>query len=100
MGSSRSSNGEASMSLNGAPLLQIEGLVKTFGGFQALSGIGFHAKAGEVLGLVGPNGSGKTTCINVISGLYAPDAGEVHFEGRPIAGLPSHRLVHLGINRT
>jgi branched-chain amino acid transport system ATP-binding protein len=88
------------MSLNGAPLLQIEGLVKTFGGFQALSGIGFHAKAGEVLGLVGPNGSGKTTCINVISGLYAPDAGRVVLDGKDVGGLASHELVHRGIART
>jgi branched-chain amino acid transport system ATP-binding protein len=88
------------MSHDGAPLLQVEGLVKAFGGFQALSGIGFHAKAGEVLGLVGPNGSGKTTCINVISGLYAPDAGRVVLDGRDAGGLAPHELVHLGIART
>src|SRR5207245_4244179 len=56
--------------------------------------------SGEVLGLVGPNGSGKTTCINVISGLYPADGGEVLFEGKSISGTKSHRLVHLGINRT
>ncbi len=50
--------------------------MKRFGGFRALDGVSFHLAAGEVLGLVGPNGSGKTTCINVISGLYAPDGGE------------------------
>ncbi len=60
----------------------------------------FSVDAGEILGLVGPNGSGKTTCINVISGLYRPDGGSIHFQGRPIGGLPSHRLVHAGINRT
>jgi branched-chain amino acid transport system ATP-binding protein len=60
----------------------------------------FQLNPNEKVGLVGPNGSGKTTCINVISGLYRPEAGEVHFDGRAIAGLPSHRLVHLGINRT
>lgn len=88
------------MSPNGEPLLRVEKLVKAFGGFQALAGIGFHVAAGEVLGLVGPNGSGKTTCINVISGLYPPTAGQVLLEGRNVAGLPSHRLVHLGIART
>jgi branched-chain amino acid transport system ATP-binding protein len=82
------------------PLLGVDGLVKRFGGFRALDGLSFHLRAGEILGLVGPNGSGKTTCINVISGIYEPDGGEVSFEGRPIGGLPSHRLVHLGINRT
>jgi branched-chain amino acid transport system ATP-binding protein len=83
-----------------APLLAVDGLVKRFGGFRALDGLSLALTAGDVLGLVGPNGSGKTTCINVISGLYRPDGGTIHFEGRPIGGLPSHRLVHAGINRT
>jgi branched-chain amino acid transport system ATP-binding protein len=82
------------------PLLRIDGLVKRFGGFRALDGLNFDLKGGEILGLVGPNGSGKTTCINVISGLYRPDGGEVYFEGAPVGGLASHRLVHRGINRT
>jgi branched-chain amino acid transport system ATP-binding protein len=82
------------------PLLAVKGLVKRFGGFRALDGLNFDLKAGEILGLVGPNGSGKTTCINVISGIYRPEEGDIYFEGRPIAGLPSHRLVHIGINRT
>jgi branched-chain amino acid transport system ATP-binding protein len=88
------------MSPEPQPLLAVKGLVKRFGGFRALDELNFDLKPGEILGLVGPNGSGKTTCINVISGLYRPEAGEVYFQGRPIAGLPSHRLVHLGINRT
>ena len=88
------------MSPEPQPLLAVKGLVKRFGGFRALDELNFDLKPGEILGLLGPNGSGKTTCINVISGLYRPEAGEVYFEGRPIAGLPSHRLVHLGINRT
>lgn len=82
------------------PLLSVDSLVKRFGGFRALDGVTFHVKAGEVLGLVGPNGSGKTTCINVISGLYAPDGGSVTYDGRAIGGLQSHRLVKAGINRT
>jgi branched-chain amino acid transport system ATP-binding protein len=88
------------MSPERPPLLRIEGLVKRFGGFRALDGVSFHVLPGEILGLVGPNGSGKTTCINVISGLYGPDDGAVRLEERPIGGLASHRLVHLGINRT
>jgi branched-chain amino acid transport system ATP-binding protein len=75
-------------------------LVKRFGGFRALDGVSFHLAPGEVLGLVGPNGSGKTTCINVISGLYAPDGGTVSFEGRAIGGVRSDRLARAGINRT
>jgi branched-chain amino acid transport system ATP-binding protein len=80
--------------------LKIDGLVKTFGGFFALNGISFHLNAGEVLGLVGPNGSGKTTCINVISGLYPPASGRVLLDGEDVSGLPAHRLVHRGIART
>jgi len=83
-----------------SPLLTVSGLVKRFGGFRALDGLSLRVGAGEILGLVGPNGSGKTTCINVISGLYPPDAGAIRFAGRAIGGLPSHRLVHAGINRT
>lgn len=82
------------------PILGVSKLVKRFGGFYALDGLSFHVSAGEILGLVGPNGSGKTTAINVISGLYAPDGGEVMLEGAPIGGVASHRLVHRGINRT
>lgn len=81
-------------------LLRVDTLVKRFGGFRALDGVSFHVKPGEILGLVGPNGSGKTTCINVITGLHTPDGGEVLYQGRSIGGLASHRLVHLGINRT
>jgi branched-chain amino acid transport system ATP-binding protein len=88
------------MSPDAVPLLQVNGLVKRFGGFRALDNLSFGIARGEILGLVGPNGSGKTTCINVISGLYAPDSGNIHFEGHAIGGLPSHRLVHAGINRT
>lgn len=88
------------MSLETKPILTVGKLVKRFGGFHALDGLSFHVAPGEILGLVGPNGSGKTTAINVISGLYAPDGGEVRFEGQPIGGVASHRLVHRGINRT
>lgn len=88
------------MSPDHSPLLIIDGLVKQFGGFRALDGLSFSLGAGEILGLVGPNGSGKTTCINIVSGLYTPDGGSIHFEGRSVAGLPSHRLAHAGINRT
>jgi branched-chain amino acid transport system ATP-binding protein len=91
---------EGSMSPDDAPLLAVDGLVKRFGGFHALDGLTFSLHGGEILGLVGPNGSGKTTAINVISGLYAPDQGEVRLEGRAVGGLAPHRLVHAGINRT
>jgi branched-chain amino acid transport system ATP-binding protein len=82
------------------PLLKVTKVVKRFGGFYALDGLSFHVVPGEILGLVGPNGSGKTTAINVISGLYAPDGGEVTLDGGPVGGIASHKLVHRGINRT
>ena len=88
------------MSPERAPILSVSKLVKRFGGFYALDGLSFHVSSGEILGLVGPNGSGKTTAINVISGLYAPDGGEVVLEGASIGGVASHKLVHRGINRT
>ena len=88
------------MSPERAPLLAVNRLVKTFGGFRALDGISFALAPGEVLGLVGPNGSGKTTCINVIAGLYAPDGGEIRFRGKSSGGMPSHLLARQGINRT
>lgn len=88
------------MSPDSAPILEVENVLKRFGGFHALDGLTFHVSPGEILGLVGPNGSGKTTAINVISGLYAPDRGEVVFDGVSIGGMASHKLVHRGINRT
>ena len=88
------------MSPDSKPILTVSKVIKRFGGFHALDGVSFHVVSGEILGLVGPNGSGKTTAINVISGLYAPDDGEVTFDGASIGGVASHKLVHRGINRT
>src|SRR5258708_20542368 len=88
------------MSPESAPILNVKKLTKRFGGFYALDGLSFHVASGEILGLVGRNGSGKPTAINVISGLYAPDGGEVVLDGTSIGGVASHKLVHRGINRT
>ena len=88
------------MSPESKPILNVDKLVKRFGGFTALDGLSFHVVPGEILGLVGPNGSGKTTAINVVSGLYAPDGGNVVFDDSAIGGAASHKLVHRGINRT
>lgn len=81
-------------------LLAVKGVTKAFGGMRALADVHFELRAGEILGLVGPNGSGKTTLINVVSGVYKPDHGDVVYQGRRIQGMASHRLAHLGINRT
>jgi branched-chain amino acid transport system ATP-binding protein len=82
------------------PLLVVDRVVKKFGGFKALDGVSFAVGKGEVLGLVGPNGSGKTTCINVISGLYGPDGGEVRFKGEVCNRHAMDRMARLGLNRT
>src|SRR5258707_2418659 len=88
------------MSLDRAPILNVTKLTKRFGGFYALDGLSFHVASGEILGLVGPNGSGKTTAINVVSGLYAPDGGEVTLDGSAIGGGAPPPLVHQGVHRT
>lgn len=82
------------------PVLRVEKLIKTFGAFRALDEFSFDVHAGEILGLVGPNGSGKTTSINVVSGLYPPNGGTVRLGRQSIGGMKSHKIVHLGVNRT
>ncbi|MFH5923106.1 ABC transporter ATP-binding protein [Roseomonas xinghualingensis] len=83
-----------------APLLRVEGLRRAFGGLVAVDGLSFTVHPGEIVGLLGPNGSGKTTALNLISGALAPDAGRVVLDGRDVTGLPAHRLTRLGIART
>lgn len=81
-------------------VLNVSGVVKHFGGFKALDRVNLTLARGEILGLVGPNGSGKTTCINVISGLYRPDDGDVIFNGHSINRVAMSGRAKLGINRT
>ncbi len=83
-----------------APLLQLHGVNKRFGGHVVLHDVSFSLAPGEIVGLVGPNGSGKTTTINVISGLYRADSGSITFDGQPVHQVPMHKLARLGINRT
>lgn len=82
------------------PLLEVRGLSHSFGGLRAVQDVSLTLERGELVGLIGPNGAGKTTVFNLITGVYRPDEGEVLFEGRPITGLPSHRITGLGIART
>lgn len=81
-------------------LLKVSGLKKTFGGLHAVNGLDFEVAQGEVVGLLGPNGSGKTTAMNLISGALQPSGGSVEFDGHAIAGMASHRIARLGIART
>jgi len=81
-------------------LLEARGLAKTFGGLSAVNDLSFTVRAGEILGLLGPNGSGKTTVFNLIAGALPADRGAVYFEGRDITRFPPHRRAALGIART
>jgi branched-chain amino acid transport system ATP-binding protein len=81
-------------------VLTVSGLTKRFGGFTALSGVSFEVREGEILGLIGPNGSGKTTCFNCISGALAATSGSIRFRGEEIAGLTPDAVCHRGIART
>jgi branched-chain amino acid transport system ATP-binding protein len=81
-------------------LLSIEGLTKRFGGVTALQDVSFVVRPGTIHGLIGPNGSGKTTNFNVISGVYRPDGGTIRFDGATISGMPAHRITRVGIART
>lgn len=81
-------------------LLEVRGVSVSFGGVQALSEVDLSVDAGAVTGLIGPNGAGKTTLFNVVSGLQAPDAGSVVFDGRDITDLKPHQRARLGIGRT
>jgi len=67
-----------------APLLSVTGAVKRFGGVQALRGVDFDLKAGEIHALLGENGAGKSTLMNLLSGVYAPDEGEIRIDGSPV----------------
>src|SRR5437867_3890887 len=81
-------------------MLTVTDLTKRFGGFTALNSVSFEVKPGEILGLIGPNGSGKTTCFNCVSGALAPTAGSIRFKGQEIAGLTPDAVCHRGIGRT
>jgi branched-chain amino acid transport system ATP-binding protein len=81
-------------------VLTVTRLTKQFGGFTALNAVSFEVKAGEILGLIGPNGSGKTTCFNCISGALAPTAGSIRFKNDEIAGATPDAICHRGLART
>jgi ABC-type branched-subunit amino acid transport system ATPase component len=83
------------------PLLQIRGLSKDFGGLHALQAVDLDVEAGEIVGIIGPNGSGKTTFFNVLSGIHPATAGTIRFAGHAnITRLPPYRVTRCGIART
>lgn len=81
-------------------LLTADTIGKKFGGVIALKDVSLTVEKGEIVGMIGPNGSGKTTFINNLSGLYAPTSGRFMFNGEDITGLPAHVVTGKGISRT
>jgi branched-chain amino acid transport system ATP-binding protein len=82
------------------PLLSVEHVTRRFGGIVALDDVSLDAEAGEIVGLIGPNGAGKTTVFNLVTRLYRPQEGDIHFQGSSILRTPAYRVVHRGIART
>jgi len=81
-------------------LLTVEKLCKSFGGLKAINNLDFHVEEGEILGIIGPNGSGKTTSLNLLTGFLKPNSGKVTFQGEDITGLARYRVSQKGIGRT
>jgi branched-chain amino acid transport system ATP-binding protein len=83
-----------------APILQLEGLTRRFGGVTAVDALALSVAEGELVSIIGPNGAGKTTMFNLVTGLDTPDAGIVTFADRNVTGLPAEQLATLGFART
>jgi branched-chain amino acid transport system permease protein len=84
----------------GSPVLEVEAVVKQFGGLTAVRGVTWQARAGEITALIGPNGSGKTTMINLVSGVYRLNSGRIAVNGRTVSGLRPSQICHAGVSRT
>ena len=81
-------------------LLELTGVRKRYGGLEVLRGVDFAVQEGEIVGLIGANGAGKTTLFNTITGLAPATGGSIRFLGKELAGLPPHRICHMGVART
>ncbi|MEG8276080.1 ABC transporter ATP-binding protein [Streptomyces sp. AHA2] len=78
-------------------LLEVEDLRVSYGKIEAVKGISFSVDAGQVVTLIGTNGAGKTTTLRTLSGLLKPTAGKILFDGKPLSGIPAHKIVSLGL---
>lgn len=81
-------------------MLKISNLKKRFGGLVALQGVDVNVPHGSILGVIGMNGSGKTTMLNCVNGIYTPDEGRIELDGQNIAGKQVHEIARLGVGRT
>jgi branched-chain amino acid transport system ATP-binding protein len=81
-------------------VLHVAGIVKSFGGVQAVRGVSFAVAAGELVALIGPNGAGKTTTFNMLNGQIAPDSGAIILDGADVTGLKPAALWRQGVGRT
>ncbi|OGN88853.1 MAG: hypothetical protein A2Y88_03655 [Chloroflexi bacterium RBG_13_48_10] len=81
-------------------ILTVEQLCKAFGGLKAINNLDFYVDEGEIIGIIGPNGSGKTTALNLITGFLKPNTGKITFQGENITGLPRYQINKKGIART
>jgi branched-chain amino acid transport system ATP-binding protein len=86
--------------MKGKPILEVREVTKTFGGIIALNRVSFDVDGGEILGIIGPNGSGKTTVVNCITGFVKAASGRILFCGRDITGMRPHRIADMGVTRT
>jgi len=82
------------------PLLELKNLTKAFGGLMAVNDVSIHVEQGEIVGLIGPNGSGKTTTFNCINQFFPVTSGDIFFKGKSVIGLKPHQICLLGIGRT
>lgn len=82
------------------PILQTQGLAKSFLGLQALQDFSIAVNLNEILGLIGPNGAGKTTCFNLLTGFLVPTSGQIHFKEEDITGRRPAQIARLGLART
>ena len=82
------------------PMLKVHEITKTFGGIIALNRVSFDVHEGEILGIIGPNGSGKTTVVNCITGFIKASSGRIFFRGKDITGKAPHKIADMGITRT
>ena len=82
------------------PILSVKGVTKRFGGLVAVNGISFDVGNHEMIGVIGPNGSGKTTMMNMISGVFKPSAGHISMKGRRLSEMPAQKIAREGVGRT